>query len=146
MQWRIDEHGRLVITVTKREQRSLKVAMRQDEEGQCEPPFDSDDFLSELLEPMVTNAEYVWLYDGCTDDLTDAPMLGILGDEIPGPDNTDDAMGLDLYHVGRWDHEGRLRQVYQPVLKRWAFMDYQVTSPQQQLAETGECVWEGGDL
>jgi hypothetical protein len=120
--------------------------MRRDEAGQCEPPFDSDDFLSELLEPMVTNDEYVWLDNGCTDDLTDAPMLGIFGDEVPGPDKADDAMGLDLYYVGCWDHEGRLRQMYQPVLKRWAFMDYQVTSPQQELAETGECVWEGGDL
>jgi hypothetical protein len=146
MQWKIDEQGRLVITVTKKEQRSLQAVMGLDEVGECELPFDSDAFLSELLEPMVTNDEYVWLHGGCTDDLTDAPMLGVLGEEIPGPDNLDDAIGLGLYHVGCWHHRGRLRQMYHPVLKRWAFMDYQITSPQKQLAETGECVWEGGDL
>ena len=30
------------------------------------------------------------------------------------------------------------------VWKRWAFMDYQITSPQRQLLDTGRCVWEGG--
>jgi hypothetical protein len=30
MKWHHDEHGKLVITVTKKEQRSLKVAQRRD--------------------------------------------------------------------------------------------------------------------
>ena len=60
-------------------------------------PFDSDDFLHELLEPLVANDEYAWLPDGCTGDLTSAPMLGVLGDEIPGPDDTDEATGMGLY-------------------------------------------------
>ena len=109
-------------------------------------PFDSDDFLHELLEPLVANDEYAWLPDGCTGDLTSAPMLGVLGDEMPGPDDTDEAVGMGLYHVGRWTHGGRLRQMYQPVLKRWAFLAYQVRSPQRDLADDGECVWHGGDL
>jgi hypothetical protein len=25
-------------------------------------------------------------------------------------------------------------------------MDYQINSPQRELAETGECTWQGGDL
>ncbi len=65
---------------------------------------------------------------------------------MPGPDDTEAALGTGLVHVGCWSHEGWLRQMYQPVLKRWAFMSYQVTSPQRELAETGECVWDGGDL
>jgi hypothetical protein len=100
MKWEVDKYGRLVITVTKRGQRSLKAAQRRDEKGVCEPPFDSDAFLHELLEPLVTNDEYTWLHDGCTDDLTAAPMLAVLGGEMPGPDNPDDALGMGLVHVG----------------------------------------------
>ena len=146
MNWKIDDHGRLVITVTKREQRRLRADQRRDEKGQGDQPFDSDAFMHELLELLVTNDHYTWLSEGCTDDLTSAPMLAVLGDEMPGPDDTDDATGMGLHHVGRWTHEGRLRQMYRPVLRRWGFMSYQVTSPQHELAELGECTWEGGDL
>jgi hypothetical protein len=31
-------------------------------------------------------------------------------------------------------------------LKRWAFISYQVRSPQRDLADDDECVWDGGDL
>ena len=140
MKWKLDGYGRLLITVTKREQRRLKAAQRRDD------TFDSDAFLHELLESLVTNDEYTWLHDDCTGDLTSAPMLGILGDEMPGPDDTEPALGSGLVHVGCWAYKGRLRQMYQPVLKRWAFMAYQITSPQRELAETGQCAWDGGNL
>src|SRR4051812_37859500 len=109
MKWQIDEYERLVIAVTQREQRSLKAAQRRDEKGQCEPSFDSDDFLHDLLEPLVANDGYTWLPGRCTDDLTSAPMLAVLGDELPGPDDTGEAMRMGLVHVGCWTHEGRLR-------------------------------------
>ena len=146
MNWRIDDHGRLMISVNKREQRSLRAAQRRGQRGQCDPALDSDAFMHDLLEPMVTNDEFVWLGEGCTNDLTSAPMLGILGDEMPGPDDIADASGMGLVHVGRWHHEGRLRQMYRPVLRRWGFMAYQVTCPQRELAESGVSTWEGGDL
>jgi hypothetical protein len=146
MNWHLDEHSRLVITVTKREQRRLKAAQRRDDKGRYEPHFDSNAFMHELLEPLVMSDEFTWLPEGCTGDLSCAPMLGILGDETPGPDDADDARSMNLVPVGCWYHEGRLRQMYQPVLKRWGFMAYQITSPQRELAETGECVWDGGDL
>jgi hypothetical protein len=139
MNWHHDEPDRLVITITKKEQRSLKVAQRRD------PSFDSDAFMEELLAPLVQDG-FTWLPEGCTDDLTSAPMLGVLGDEMPGPDDPQDAIGMGLVHVGRWQHQGRLRQMYQPVLRRWAFMDYAVTSPQCQLAVSGRCAWEGCDF
>ena len=61
---------------------------------------------------------------------------------MPGPDDIQDAMGMGLVHIGQRGG----RQMYRPVLKRWAFMDYAVTSPQRELAETGKCVWEGGNF
>jgi hypothetical protein len=146
MRWRIDDHGRLVITASKREQQSLQAAQRRDQRGQCDPAFDSDAFMHDLLEPITTDSELAWLSEGCTDDLTSAPMLALLGSEMPGPDDLQDASGMGLVHVGRWTHEGRLRQMYQPVLKRWAFMSYAVTSPQRDLADSGVCIWEGGEL
>ena len=39
-----------------------------------------------------------------------------------------------------------LSTMYQPVLFRWAFMDYAVISPQERLLEKGEAIWEGGAL
>ena len=146
MRWKIDDHGRLVIGVNKREQRSLQAAHRRNENGRSDPPFDSDDFLHDLFEPMVTNDEFIWLAEGTTDDLTAAPMLAILGDEMPGPDDPQDATGMGLVLVGCWNHEGRPRHIYQPVLRRWGFMSYQVTSPQRELAENGVCTWDGGEF
>ena len=73
-------------------------------------------------------------------------MLAILGDELPGPDDPQDVTGMGLLHVGRRTHDVRLRQMYQPVLKRWAFMAYAVTSPQRDLAENGVCTSDGGDI
>ena len=112
--WLIDEHGRLVISVTKKEQAAPSSAQRRDQS------FDSDRFMQELFEPMVTSG-FTWVPEDCTGDLTSAPMLGILGEKMPGPDDTQDAIGMGLVHVGRWHHQGRLRQMYQPVLRRWAF-------------------------
>ena len=45
MKWHIDEHGRLVITVSLKEQRALN---RQ----RCKPAFESDDFMHRLLGPL----------------------------------------------------------------------------------------------
>jgi hypothetical protein len=134
MTWRINEHGRLVISISSRERNSL-------DRQRGKLGFDSDAFMHRLLEPIVTDS-LTWLPEGCTDDLTSAPMLGILGEAMPGPDDLQDAVGMGLVHVG-WQ---KGRQMYRPVLKRWAFMGYAVTSPQSDLAETGRCVWDGGEF
>ncbi len=152
MKWTIEETGTpgestLVITVTKEEQRRLQAYKRRNDNGtrpSHEPAFDSDDFLYDLLEPMFTDDCFFWLPEGTTGDLTSAPMLGILGDEMPGP-SSEEAQCSGLYHCGRWEVQGELREMYQPVLQRWAFMDYAVTSPQRELAEHGRCEWQGGD-
>jgi len=152
MNWTIEETGTpgettLVITVNRTEQRRLQAYMRRDQSGKLdkfEPRFDSDDFLYDLLEPMFTDDCFSWLPEGTTADLTAAPMIGVLGDEMPGP-ATEKAICSGLYNCRRWEVEGQLRAIYQPVLQRWAFMNYALTSPQQELAETGRCEWQGGD-
>ncbi len=152
MKWFVDEAGTpgestLVITVTKEEQRRLAAYMRRSEAGELgshEPTFGSDDFLYDLLESMFSDDSFTWLPEGTTGDMTSAPMIGILGDEMPGP-APGRAQCSGLYPCGRWEVGGHLREMYQPVLQRWAFMDYAVTSPQRELAEHGRCEWQGGD-
>jgi hypothetical protein len=137
----------LVITLTKTEQRRLQAYMRRDRKGDLEAPepaFESDDFLYDLIQVMFTDDCFAWLPEGTTGDMTSAPILGILGDEMAGPPK-DESQCSGLYHCGRWEVDGELREMYQPVLQRWAFMDYALTSPQRQLAETGRCEWQGGD-
>jgi hypothetical protein len=41
---------------------------------------------------------------------------------------------------------GEPRNIYRPILYRWAFMDYAVTSPQRELRDTGRAVFQGGEL
>jgi hypothetical protein len=134
MTWRIDEHGHLVISISAREQNSL-------DRQRGNPGFDSDDLMHRML-GSLTKKGLAWLDPDCTDDITSAPMLGILGEAMPGPDDLQDAVGMGLVYIG-WQ---KGRQMYRPVLKRWAFMDYAVTSPQAVLAETGQCVWDGGEF
>jgi hypothetical protein len=152
MRWIIEDsespgETTLAITVTRAEQRRLQAYRRRDRKGildRFEPPFDSDDFLYDLLEPIFTDDAFTWLPEGTTADLTAAPMIGVLGDELPGPP-TEEAVCSGLFNCGRWEVEGQLRDIYQPVLKRWAFMEYALTSPQAELAESGRCEWAGGD-
>lgn len=152
MKWLIEATGTpgdstLIITVTTREQRRLKSYLRRDRKEKLashELAFDSGDLLYDLLQPMFTNDSYCWLPEGTTGDMTSAPIVGILGDEMPGPAK-DKAVCAGLYHCGRWEVDGDLREIYQPVLRRWAFMDYALTSPQRELAERGRCEWFGGD-
>ena len=152
MKWFVEETGTpgestLVITVNKKEQRRLAAYMRRSDNGKLdkfEPRFDSDDFLYELLMPMFTDDCFTWLPEGTTGDLTSAPMVGILGDEMPGPPSKE-AECSGLHNCGQWEINGEVRDIYEPVLHRWAFMDYAVTSPQRELAETGRCEWQGGE-
>jgi hypothetical protein len=130
MKYRIEEN-RLVITCTPEEQADLVVMRDENPER-----FGTDDFMYDLLENLVTNDSFSWIDSGVTGDLTSAPMLALLGDEEIGPH--EDCNGL--YPCGRWDDETRV----QPVLYRWAFMDYAVSTPQELLLADGECVWQGG--
>jgi hypothetical protein len=106
--------------------------------------FDSDAVLYDLFEHFTGNSEYDWLAEGTTGDLTSAPMLGVLGQEVPGPASLSEP-GSGYLNVGRWpDKWGESQLWYQPVIERFAFMNYMVTSPQRELLERGEAFFEGG--
>lgn len=92
----------------------------------------ADKAMYELFEDLVANSELTWLNPCDTGDLTEAPMLGILGDE-----SIEDVGPFGAMHVGRWDGKDQ----YQPILQRWGYMEYAVRSPLEDLLETGECVF-----
>lgn len=82
----------------------------------------------EAMESLIANSELQWINPADTGDLTEAPMLGILGNiqsKKTGP--------FGAVHVGLWDNT----EWYQPVLMRWAFMRYQIEDPLEVLRASG---------
>ena len=131
------EKDKLIITVNAEDQAYLQ------EQARDNPDFNSDNFMTDLLEPLVCNSELQWIPNGVTGDLTSAPMLGICGQTEPAPKGYDyHDVGTGLIFVGHWDGKDRV----EPVLFRWAFMKYAITSVQAELARKGEAVFEGGEL
>jgi len=102
--------GKLVITIDADEQAELR----------------------ELIEPLVCNSELQWINPEDTGDLTDAPMLGILGEE-----STENTGPFGAIQCGFWDGKPR----FQPILNRWAFMESALRSPLEDLLEKGEVVF-----
>lgn len=81
-----------------------------------DPDFDSDSYMHDLMEGLVCNSELDWVRPEQIGALTSAPILGVYADD---------------------PEEGKVREA-------WAFMDYQVTSPQRELAETGRAIFVDG--
>ena len=95
--------------------------------------FDSDSFMYDLFEKLITNSELEWINPVEITALTDAPILGILGSPEPGA-------GGRL--VGRWkDSAGVMQGWYQPILHAWGYADYQVRNPQTDLLEKGKVIF-----
>jgi len=105
-----------------------------------EPDFQSDSVMYDAFESMVCNSELQWINPADTGDLTDAPMLGILGEE----GTKEYTVFLENYGLVETGSDGHWTMV-QPTLKRWAFMDYQLRSPLEDLANKGEAVFVSGE-
>lgn len=84
------------------------------------------------MEPLTCNSELQWIDPADTGDLTDAPVLGILGDQ-----STDHTGPYGAVHIGHWHGSAR----YRPIVQRWVFMDYAIISIVDRLIETGEAVF-----
>lgn len=92
--------------------------------------FDSDKVTAEVFEHLLANSELQWIGPEVFGDLTDAPIIGVLGEEFETNDFRD---GTGLVLVGQ---DGGIF-IVAPVLQRWGFMDYQVVSPQRALMYKG---------
>lgn len=119
--------GCLILRATPQARRELQ---QQFPDGEC-----TDAQLAEVLEDITCNSELEWVDPLITGDLTGAPMLGIYGKEQPG------GAGRE---VGCWpDADGVLQKWSQPVLHRWAYMNYQVRCLVGDLIDYGEAILVG---
>ena len=82
----------------------------------------------EVLENLLANSEIQGINPDDTGDLTCAPMLGILGEEQRQQSGPYGAVHCGGDEHGPW---------FQPIMERWAFMDYQVRSFLDDLANHG---------
>lgn len=134
MRYQLDEDGtKLIITMSAEEKAELVASL-----AEAEFP-DSDGFMHDVFESLVANSELMWINPSDTGDMTEAPMLGILGDETRLAKGASET-GYVL--CGGDEHGG----IYHPIISRWAFMDYQVRSPVRDLADNGLVVFIGGKL
>ena len=128
MKYEITKHGDLEISTSYAEQHDLQKAMKEDE------TFQTDDFMYNLFESLVANSELTWIAPEDIGALTDAPILGICG-----RDRTWDGKE-SLTYTRTVGHSGKY-PIIQTIEKAWAFMDYQVRSVQQDLAEQGNVIF-----
>lgn len=110
----------LIITCTPEEQAELK-----------ELPDRSTVSETNALDGLTSNSELQWINPCDTGDLTDAPMLGVLGLET-----YKDNLPPERYGEVEAGHD-KGGTYYQPILERWAFMSYAIKSFIDILAREG---------
>lgn len=122
MKYEIAPSGRLVISVEPKEAIELRQRRKHEPDK-----WVTHDMEVEVLEPLIANSELDWIPEGATQDLTNAPMLGIM-------DNAE----------GKWPELFFGMAYERPIIARWAYMNYAVRSFLDDLADKAETVWEGG--
>lgn len=124
-----DRDKNMIITAPEETREVLRQRLADDEDT-----FDTDQAMHEILEGLECNSELMWINPCDTGDITDAPILGIMGQEcrkkeLPQPRFGQMVCGHDPQ--GDW---------YQPILARWGWMSYAVKSLQRELLEEGKAV------
>lgn len=118
------DRSKITFTLDQEEKNNIK-SLRESEEDEVE----ISNAVEELLSNHFCNCELQWINPADTGDITEAPMLGILGETT-----TEDKGPYGAVHCGFWDEKAR----YNPITERWAYMNYQVEDPYLVLAEKGE--------
>lgn len=115
----------LTMSIDKAEQTLLAMTL-QDEE------LNIFDIENQETETLLANSDLQWINPEDTGDLTDAPMLGITGE-----DSREESGPYGAIHTGG-DEQG---PIFAPILERWAFMDYAVRSFLDDLATNGKALF-----
>lgn len=90
---------------------------------------------SEAMEYLLCNSELCWVDPADTGDLTDAPIIGILGSDEARTREQKGPFGAQMCggdEGGDW---------YVPIIARWGFMSYALRSFVSDLIENGEAVF-----
>ena len=141
MQYYFDENKNLVITADEEEQRMLREYKSELEDQGLN--FSSNDALYETFESLICNSELEFSDASTINALTSAPVLAIFsGEDIevdpPCEENNYRCIG---YRVTGGNH-GVTYGI--KLWRAWAFMDYAVRSPQEDLLEYGQTVFQLG--
>lgn len=142
MDYHIDQYSRLVITGD--EKWRTECAEYSDHRLLLE---DVEDAMREI---MIRNGTFMDISPAVCGDLTDAPMIGILGEVEPGigyPDRRLKYDGVGCGYVSESTSYTSMNSKHNTRAKvraRWAYMNYAVTDWREELVETGCIVWEGG--
>lgn len=96
-----------------------------DDWGSCTMEF-------EVCEHLTSNSELQWINTTDMEDLTDAPTLGIIGEEQREQSGPYGAI------LSGHDEKG---PIYCPIEERWSFQPYQVRSFIDDLLEKGHAIF-----
>ncbi len=121
MKYKITKHGDLEISVDRQTKSELYAQyqeyLKNCAEGDYKNPslnfdFESDSFMTDTLEPFIGNSEYEWISPSEIGALTDAPILGMRGED-----------------------ETEISNLF------W-YPNYMVASPQRDLAQQGYTIFQ----
>jgi hypothetical protein len=151
MQYHLDNNKNLVITADDEDRQILRRFKEEQEDlyPDCEDPFVSNEAMYDAFESLLGNSELQWSDALSIAALTDAPVLAIFGQEEedifasgeflpPTPENNHRCVGYQITGSNGETVCGAR------ILQAWAYMDYAVRSPQQDLLEYGEAVFTLG--
>lgn len=128
------ENGQLVITAD--EATILELIELRTEKPEF---FASDRAMHDAFEDLIANSDLDWVEPEYIGALTAAPILGIYGETVPS-DKAPHARPVGGWH----DEDGVYRHWVDPVESAWAFMDYVLRSPLEDLIENGKVIFVGG--
>jgi hypothetical protein len=121
-----EDRSHLIITADEEERVALR-ELREEQDGwgtiRCE---------CEALEHLLANSELQWIDPSDTGDLTDAPILGILGDDQREHIGPYGSVKIGQDRQGGW---------YAPILERWGYMPYALRSFLNDLVDDGKAVF-----
>jgi hypothetical protein len=133
-----EDRSRLTVKVDAIEQDNLK-RLREDE-PKLWGTYATE---SEVMERLICNSELSWIDPADTGDLTDAPLLGIIGSEEERTREQTGPYGAMLCGAGNgvaW-YIPNLERWYVPILERWGYQPYALRSFMDDLADKGEAVF-----
>jgi len=113
--------------------------------------FGTNSTMFDVFESLTANSDYQWVLPIQCGALTDAPILGITSEPRPLPiwkqEDAEPAEtgGVGNIVAGSWaDSEGQMRLWVEDVVQAWGFMNYAITSPQQEIVDKGYCEFQSG--
>lgn len=117
--YKYDSNGDLELTLAPGVRETLLLAAQESDDGEY---LSRDQTMYDFFETFMGNSEFDWINPESCADLTDAPLLGILGD-VESAEDMARRIGM---------------QSGCPVVARWGWMSYALRSLMGQLVEHGK--------